>query len=271
MDKTNILLAGLPDSGKSTYIAALWAVENDGNSDHLLSCDGYPSDSSYIDELRNNWMMLKEVRRTVFAEPQEIVLPMKSSRTKSIINLSIPDFKGEFFQRIIENSSSELKAWCEKSSAVLFMMNLGNSSPEMLQEQISETSTNNVELEKVVMTSNEIDLAIKNVLLLKYFYNIMGDCPIAICFSLWDKIDDEGGLNVENWVKENHPCIYNYVKYHFSNYRYYGISAQGVDYSDLDGKSEDELVQKTKMKQRAYVYRDKVSYDITEPLDFLIL
>ena len=81
METTNILLAGLPAAGKSTYITALWAVEKDGKSGHLLSCDGMPSESSYIDNMRENWMVLKEVRRTTFAEPQEIVLPMKKTQT----------------------------------------------------------------------------------------------------------------------------------------------------------------------------------------------
>ena len=39
METTNILLAGLPAAGKSTYITALWAVEKDGKSGHLLTCD----------------------------------------------------------------------------------------------------------------------------------------------------------------------------------------------------------------------------------------
>lgn len=47
METTNILLAGLPAAGKSTFITALWAVEKDGKSGHLLTCDGMPSESSY--------------------------------------------------------------------------------------------------------------------------------------------------------------------------------------------------------------------------------
>ena len=85
MESKNILLAGLPSVGKSTYITALWAVEKDGKSGHLLTCDGYPSDSSYVDGMRDKWMVLEPVRRTTFAEPQEIVLPMKSSWDESKI------------------------------------------------------------------------------------------------------------------------------------------------------------------------------------------
>ena len=132
MRTTNILMAGLPGAGKSTYITALWAVEKDGKSGHLLTCDGMPSESSYIDSMRENWMVLKEVRRTAFAEPQEIVLPMKCRKTGRRINLSLPDFKGEIYQRILDNSVSEqIEEWCDKSESILYMMNLGGSSPQM--------------------------------------------------------------------------------------------------------------------------------------------
>lgn len=271
MRTTNILMAGLPGAGKSTYITALWAVEKDGKSGHLLTCDGMPSESSYIDSMRENWMVLKEVRRTAFAEPQEIVLPMKCRKTGRRINLSLPDFKGEIYQRILDNSVSEqIEEWCDKSESILYMMNLGGSSPQMLQDEVSDDTNPKVDLEKVVMTSGDMDLAIQNVLLLKYLYERINDCPIAICFSSWDVTDCNDGKSVEEWVEENHPCIYNYVKEHFSIFRFFGISAQGADYKDLDESSGDELAEKTTLKERAFVYTIKKSFDITEPIDFLI-
>lgn len=271
METTNILLAGLPAAGKSTFITALWAVEKDGKSGHLLTCDGMPSESSYIDSMRENWMVLKEVRRTAFAEPQEIVLPMKSRQTGEKINLSLPDFKGEIFQKILDNAvSKEIEDWCDKSNGILFMLNLGDYSLKMLQEQVSDETKPKVDLEKVVMTSSDIDPAIQNVLLLKYLYERMDDIPIAICFSSWDTTDGIKGKSIDEWVLENHPCIYNYVKEHFSCYKFYGISAQGADYGELDENSGDELAEKTTLKERAFVYTDKKSFDITEPIDFLI-
>lgn len=271
MEATNILLAGLPAAGKSTFITALWAVEKDGKSGHLLTCDGMPSESSYIDSMRENWMVLKEVRRTAFAEPQEIVLPMKSRQTGEKINLSLPDFKGEIFQKILDNAvSKEIEDWCDKSNGILFMLNLGDYSPKMLQEQVSDETKPKVDLEKVVMTSSDIDPAIQNVLLLKYLYERVDDIPIAICFSSWDTTDGIKGKSIDEWVLENHPCIYNYVKEHFSCYKFYGISAQGADYGELDENSGDELAEKTTLKERAFVYTDKKSFDITEPIDFLI-
>ncbi len=271
MEATNILLAGLPAAGKSTYITALWAVEKDGKSGHLLSCDGMPAESSYIDSMRENWMVLKEVRRTAFAEPQEIVLPMKRSRTGENINLSLPDFKGEIFQRILDNAvSEEIEDWCDKSSGILFMLSLCNSSPQVFQEEVSDETKPKVDLEKVVMASSDIDPEIQNVLLLKYLYERMDDVPIAICFSSWDSADCNKGKTIDKWVEENHPCIYNFVNEHFSSFKFYGISAQGADYRELDENSGDELAAKTTLKERAFIYTDQKSFDITEPINFLI-
>jgi len=141
MDSTNLLLVGLPGAGKSTYLTALWAVEKDGKSNHLLSCDGLPSESSYIDGMRDNWMDLKVVRRTTFAEPMEIIIPMKSRETEVSLNLSLPDFKGEVFQKLLDNIEPEdVKNWCCKSNGILFMLNINSSSPCILHDQISGDS-----------------------------------------------------------------------------------------------------------------------------------
>jgi len=271
MENLNILLAGLPAAGKSTYITALWAVEKDGKSGHLLTCEGFPSETSYIDEMRDNWIELKEVRRTSFAEPMAIELPMKSRRNGKSIKLSIPDFKGEIFQRILVNrEATDLNEWCKKSRGILFMTNLGSSSPEIFQEQCSETTTPILDQEKIVMTAHDIAPVIQNILLLKFLHSRMGDRPISICFSSWDKLDYDKDTHVEDWAKENHPCLYNFVVEHFSNYRFYGVSAQGADYTGLDNRSGDELAKKTTEKTRAYIYRESISYDITEPIDYLI-
>lgn len=271
MDRTNILLVGLPATGKSTYITALWAVEKDGKSRHQLTCDGLPSESSYIDGMRENWMVMKEVRRTSFAEPMEIVLPMKDSVSGKQLNLSLPDFKGEIFQNLIENAVSEdVLEWCDKSSGILCMVNLGNTSPEDFQYDVNANTNPKVGLEKVVMTSNDISPVIRNVLLLKYLWNTMGDVPIVLCFSLWDLKDCAKGKDVSEWIRENHPCLYNFVNVHFSKYKFYGLSAQGADYKELDDDSNDALAVKTTQKERAYIYTDHISYDITEPISFLI-
>lgn len=272
MKSKNILLAGLPAAGKSTYVAVLWAVEKDGQSGHLWSCDGLPFESSYIDGMRENWLLLKEVRRTTFAEPQEIALPMKGKRTGEKISLALPDFKGEIFQRVLDNSvSEEVETWCENANGILFMLNLGSSSPDPLQEHMSGDAQPKVNLENVVMTSNDITAAIKNVLLMKYLWEQMGDCPISICFSRWDLADLGTASSVDQWVRENHPSIYNFVEEHFSDHRYFGISSQGADYKGLDETQQDALAELTTTKERAYIYTDKKSFDITEPIDYIIV
>ena len=271
MEGKNILLAGLPAAGKSTYITALWAVEKDGKSGHLLSCDCLPSESSYIDGMRDKWMVFEKVRRTSFAEPQEILLTMKCRETSEKIGLLLPDFKGEVLQRVLDNDISDsIREWCEKAEGILFMLNIGCSSPEIFQEQVSSTIQPKVGVEKAVMSSSNITPVIQNVLLLKFFRQEIGDCPIAICFSCWDIIDNAKGCKIEEWVMNNHPSIYNFVEENFSHFRYFGVSAQGVDYVGLTEENTDDFAMKTTNKERAYVFTDKKSFDITEPINFII-
>ena len=98
-----------------------------------------------------------------------------------------------------------------------------------------------ISLKYFLQCVEETNRVIQNILLMKYLYEMMNDSPIAICFSSWDKVDNPEGMSVEEWVKNNHPCIFNFVKEHFSNFCFYGVSAQGADYDDLNEENEDEL------------------------------
>ncbi len=63
-DKHSCLMVGLPSAGKSTYLAAFWAIEKEGNTGHLVSCRRYPPKTKYLDELKNNWLQQELVKRT---------------------------------------------------------------------------------------------------------------------------------------------------------------------------------------------------------------
>lgn len=261
------LIVGLPSAGKSTYIGAFWAIEKDGGTNHKLTCKEYPSDTTYLDALKKNWLEQNIVERTLNIEPQEICLKLHSEVTGNALELYIPDFKGEVFQRILSNNAAEKAVqWCNETDCILYFIKYTNE--DILQDEIPQTTATHEPTQRETTAMQIIDISewTQNIMLLKYLHtHVDSDIPLAICISAWDKVSTE--LSIESWVKSKHPLLYNFIQEHFSNVKYFGVSAQGLEYKE---EKFEEYQRLTELKQRAYVYTDKKSHDITEPFEFLI-
>lgn len=266
------LIAGLPSAGKSTYIAALWASEKDGNTSHALTCLKYPADTTYLDMLRKKWQNMETVDRTTIASPAEIELTMKVKETNEELTLLIPDFKGEVFQQVLVNQvSDDIVRWCEESDRILFFArDLGLMA---LQDELPSSGRDKgiEQKQDIEMELKDIHIVIQNIMLLKFLRERMGNCRIAICVSAWDAI---GNINedesVEYWLCKNHPFFYQYVVTHFYKPKFYGVSAQGFDYK-APTLPEEELIQQSLEGRRAYVFQDGAAdHDITKPLAELL-
>lgn len=271
MDK-KCLIAGLPSAGKSTYIAALWATEKEGNTGHELSCVQYPSDTSYLDSLRKKWQNLETVDRTTLSAPAEIELTMQAKGYEEELTLLIPDFQGEIFQQVLNNIiSDDIKKWCGETDRILFFIR--DLKSMTLQDEIpSLEGDKGVEQKQdMEMELKDIPQVIQNIMLLKYLNQEMGKCPISVCISAWDTVEiDEATANVEDWMHKNHPFLYQYITAHFYKPKFWGVSAQGVDYEHMT-LTEEELAQRSIEGRRAYVcQKNTPDFDITKPLSELL-
>lgn len=260
------LMVGLPSAGKTTYLAAFWAVEKEGNTGHKVSCLKYPEDTKYLDEIKNKWLSQEKVPRTTLST--EVHLELVYVGTDKSLTLNVPDFKGEAFQMLLMNELDDsIERWIKLADSILFF--IPNIPSDSLQDEVygGDESDNKVAVAPS-FTINEVSLWTQNVMLLKFLYEKCGETiPISICFSAWDEIN-AGSLSADEWIKKEHKFFYNFVVNHFHTYKYFGISAQGKKYEE-EGAFDEELDELTSMKKRAYVFTDKKTNDITEPIAFL--
>lgn len=265
-DKHSCLMVGLPSAGKSTYIAAFWAIEKEGNTGHKVSCCKYPPDTKYLDELKNKWLRQELVQRTTLGSV--VQLDLENETNKKMV-LQIPDFKGESFMSILQNEIDEtLHKWIKKADSILFFIpqiSMPSLKDEIiLGDEESESKTN------PAFSLDSVSLLTQNIMLLKYISDMCGTLiPISICFSAWDEIGKEV-KSVEEWVQTEYPFFYNFVTNHYDKYRFFGVSAQGKKYGEGENQFDEELDELTEKRQRAYVFTDHKSNDITEPLAFLL-
>jgi hypothetical protein len=265
------LVVGLPNAGKSTYIGAFWAIEKDGGTGHTFTFEKYPSDIKYLNALKDNWLEQKAVDRTVQLS-QDLMFDLERLADGEKLSVNIPDFKGEVFnQLLLGNSPDKLDEWIKDADSIL--MFIENCEEEIYSEEFGD-DTSDRDIPSNAFGIEEIEPWIKVIQILKFLKEEKGDIPISICVSAWDKAINNlsEGDSVDSWLKEEHLFFYTFATHQFSNVRFFGVSAQGLDYDDRDADFTDKKVRElTEQKKRAYISSgtDK-DYDITKPLAWLL-
>ena len=264
------LAVGLQDTGKTSYITAFWAIEKDGDTGHKLTFEKYPSDTTYLDAMAALWLDQAIVQRSQI-NITDLTFELVHTENGDKFALTIPDFKGERFKLILQNESlEEVDNWLKKAECLLFFL---SPTPE---KKFNEEFLGAISQEKqnyqplADFTVDAIDEWVQNIELLKYIREQRGDLKIAFCVSKWDTMMGKQ-VKVEDWIRQEHLFFYNFVKYHFDDVKYFGVSAQGLDYDHRGDMTEERVSELTDQKCRAFVSSGKdKDYDITLPLAWLL-
>lgn len=263
------IAVGLQDTGKTSYITAFWAIERNGNTGHLLTFDKYPSDTSYLDSMATLWFDQTAVQRSQI-NTTDLTFDLIHMESGCKFQMAIPDFKGERFKLILQNKTvEEVDNWLKQADCLLFFL---SPNPEKkFNEEYGEISQEKEDYKPLVeFTVDAIDEWIQNIELLKYIHETRGDLKIAFCVSKWDTMMSKN-TDIENWIRYEHLFFYTFVKHHFSNVKYFGVSAQGLDYAHRGEMTEEKVSELTDQKKRAFVSNGKNrDYDITLPLSWLL-
>jgi len=95
-----VLFCGLPEAGKTTFLAALWHVLSFDDTNSSLSLEKVEGDRAYLKEIATAWQSGKEIGRTHGADAfHPISLQVKERDTSATFRLDCPDLSGERFQQ----------------------------------------------------------------------------------------------------------------------------------------------------------------------------
>ncbi len=259
MENKNILIAGLPGAGKSTYIAALWSTTKRTSCDYALKCHTKPTDTTYLNKLSEKWLNAEIVDRNSNESPEDIKITWEKNSSGELINLSVPDFKGEIFSKLISGvQNADIDKNFTTASGVILFVN--SFDPGTLDGELGDKTNESTSLNEL-FTVDCISKLVQNILLLKIIKARMGDCKIVIAISSWDLYKNVR-KSAEDWLKINHKLFYNFLTSNFSNVTVVGVSAQGGSYEHGNTK---ELSEKT--ADRAYIYESSKIYDLTVLLE----
>lgn len=296
MKQKRCLIAGLPYAGKSTYLGALWyVVNNAANKDAFAlkaSESNPPEDVEQLAALSRRWMRVEDMERTSTDVPNNICFNLTPKGGGEDFELYVPDFKGESVHQIITgNQPKELDEWCNSSDTLLYMMN--EIRPDRFADdyyQDEDEVDKAEELPKVSAVPDfdpkRMPICAQNMLVLRYLTTLNAFSKVVICLTAWDKVmSDNADITPEEYVREESPALYNFIKYHCPNAVFYGLSAQGEEYEYENYEENGEKLKRvteacrkklqdaTRKGERAFVVEvgKKIkNYDITLPVAELL-
>lgn len=262
-----ILIAGLPNSGKSTFIAALWSCLED-KFDHMkMGMANLPEDCEYLSQLSSKWNELVKFDRSSSDNPN-ITMPLKANDTGEIYDLVIPDFRGETFLNLITTNSNEflLEKMRDPEGMIYF---IGKCDPGRFYDDFKTEETDDAkemnEQSNVQFKLSDVPTDSLNMLVLKYLLAHYNFKSILICVSAFDEKGED--FTAKEYLHHNSPGLFNYLESLMPRIKYMGMSAQGCKYEDLNDEDKGTFLEKTQSGKRAYVQIDRdVIFDITFPI-----
>ncbi len=290
MSETRILISGLPSTGKTTFIAALWNYVNSDAEDKSLALDTLAgSEHEYLNSIANDWLAYKDPSRSLQnTNFERVIMPLKKTATGEAITIEIPDIAGEKFR-----DHFDLREWplefdnlLDNLSGIVVFVNPQhkNNLPKFIadiqeieglfgEDNVASQKTEDVEEAPaptltnwdVKFVPNQVKMV--EVLQLLQFHKAHNkQLKISLIVSAWDTVSGGDTILPKEWMENNLPLLYQYLICNTDKYmvRFFGVSAQGCDYGNE--QALDNLMAKDS-HDRIVVKEDGVPIkDITQPI-----
>lgn len=240
MKDNKCLIMGLPNAGKTTFLAALWYVISNGENDARLELLRIEGNTNYLARLSEQWLECKPLARTKRGEEVKN-LTVYLTDNKENYTLQFPDLSGETFQhwytdRKIEESLAEQVKEADsilffinvKDVIVPFLINEANQFLDIGKDEISGYPRNKIEHDPVCVQIIEL---LQFILSLKQAQRI----KLGIIFSAWDLLE-ENSKKPEEYAKQELPLLWQFLKTNKNRFevKYWGISALGGEIEESD-------------------------------------
>ena len=102
MENRSVVILGLPSSGKTTYLAALWHLVLERDVETRLKFDRLrKGDNTYLNKIALRWRSATIQERTSISGGGLVSMDLKAV-TGDIVNITFPDLPGEAYRDMWE-------------------------------------------------------------------------------------------------------------------------------------------------------------------------
>ena len=245
MELKKCFIAGMPNAGKSTYLAALWysLVNPTQNKLTLKSVES----EEYLYGLSQKWSNCEELDRTLLGAEAKDLSVNVADVNGSEYKIMIPDLSGETFSNCYAQRAldADLAEYIIESDSVVLFVNVADVSELALISDLPSFPnelTNGDSKELPTWNAYGDPMQTKLVELLQIISSLKGvhSFKLGIVLSAWDLIaklyPDE---LPQNYLEQKLPLLWQFLSANENKYnmQYWGVSAQGADL-----KHKDDLI-----------------------------
>lgn len=274
----NLLFIGLPGSGKTTFLAALWHVLSDRSSATSLKLTKLSGDRAYLNQITKEWRECSQVLRTNLQAEQVVVLHLDGEGFGAF-DLSIPDLAGEAFKQQLSDRrmSRRHDAFVQEATGVMLFLHPDVQKGMQLtvarrleaelpgaHEEAGGAGVDNTWSPELLPTQAKL------VELLQFlFERTQRKLRVAVVVSAWDLVDKLGAPH--EFVARELPLLQQFLEVNDDLFEYsvFGVSAQGGDITVAAEKQTllelDDALKRIKVRQE-----QQTSQDITIPIAWLL-
>lgn len=288
----SFVIMGLPASGKTTFLAALWHLVESGETECRLVMDHFRGDFTYLNNIADAWRNFKKVPRTSQTGDTDVTIYLRDRVTGARGTALFPDLAGEIFDLQVEERRCrpEFVEQADAEDGILFFINAdvkedglsiidfnarlprdaADAVPALeTPQELGDVSAPVVVPEwepKFLPAQVRVVQLLSDLLRPPFTYRTR---KLAFMISAWDLVRDQG-RTPEQWLAKNMPLADQFLRTNRMSFTYqvYGISAQGVRLEDnvaVDGAT------KIVPSRRVQIVRhDGEGHDLTVPLAWLM-
>lgn len=283
MSKRSVVVMGLPGSGKTTFLAALWHIVSEKEVPCKLTYVSLQTGNvEHLHEIATQWRAAKKQERTAQGG-DKLVSMMLTAECGDPQTVTFPDVAGEAFAQMwgLRECDEKVASWLKEPGVLLFIHADKVTLPKWVVDEKLLLEEFGIEPEAEDVVDWSPDKAPTQVQLVDLLQSMqtepldVGPRRLAIILSAWDKAVGRG-FSPEEYLAKRMPLLDQFLEHGLDSRwerRVYGVSAQGGDYDDdktmlpdADRLREIDVPS----KRISVVYAEGTTNDLTEPLQWLL-
>ena len=285
MNERSVVIIGLPESGKTTFLAALWHLITERDVETALMFHTLRSgETSHLNEISARWRDAKVQDRTAVGGNRLVSMNLKDA-AETPVRITFPDVPGEAYRRMTEerDCEPEIVDTLQASGVLLFIHADTIRPPKWVVDEVALSKAVGLTIpagQEVPWHPRLAPTQVQLVDLLQLLRSApldVGPRRLAIMLSAWDKADGEG-LSPAAYLKGKLPLLAQYLHRGADEWtwRVYGLSAQGGEYDAIASgaarKPDAEALRNldrpsTRIRLVGGAHE---THDLTEPLAWLM-
>ncbi|GJD97661.1 TRAFAC clade GTPase domain-containing protein [Methylobacterium iners] len=269
-------IVGLPRSGKTTFLAALWHLIDAGEVNTKLVLDKLVGDNQYLNEIVEAWRKCEEVPRTSMAAEANIAIHVHEPISGRKVVLGFPDLSGESFQSqfVTRGCRNAYVEGYDRPGGIMLFVNADRGQDGLTILDLAPILAGADEAEQAgelrEWSHELVPEQVRLVDLLQFTQRPPFDRRrrrLAVAVSAWDVVVDQA-VAPDEWLARELPFLHQFLSANPETFEFraYGVSAQG---GDVTGERRTELLKRTPSERIRCVGPEAEVHDLTAPLVWL--